>query len=801
MRFQAAHKLVTYLLVLSALAALGTTRVLSPTSAIAFLIVCACSFGVDAGVPRLSAALDRAAGGVRATTGLLLVAIVWRIWRRMPDADLAPAFDLVLVLLGYKLLYRRNHRDYVHIYALSFILVLVASTITATFLFVAAFAVYVVLATWALILFHLRREMEENYLVRHSAQAPSQKVGIGRILGSRRVVGRAFFAATFLVAAAVFIGALGVFAFVPRLGAGFVLGARAQPNLIGLADEVALGRYGTAAAARHAVVLRATLPRLRALAKETAKQDAAERLYFRGAVYDTYDRGRWLRSRRPELRTVIDEAGGRAFLHELSEQSAAAAAAAAATTDTLAGAERQEIEAVGVPAAVLFAVDRPVAFELPSTRLGAGGTVGVVPRWSGEAALRVGGDAPNGVGDGFVTLAHAHYVAYSRPRPLDAPALDRRARLDDLALPEGLQGLKELGARLGTGDGDGGKSDSEKIAAVTDWLRSGHTYTTRPPERPAGVDPVDDFLFRQPAGHCEFFASAAVLLLRAAGVPARYVTGFRGGEWNSIGGYVAVRGERAHAWAEAFVAGVGWTRVDATPPAAALAPAGRLDATSDALDFFWSRWVVGYDLGRQRNLAHQAWHGLGHFGPGAPLGQILIALVLCAALAALGLALHRRRGRRPPRLGIGTAGGGTSAGAPRSEGAVDRLYHRTLGRLSRLGWPRRPNETPHEYAARLRGAGPFAGGDAFDGLTARYAAARFGGQQPADDAVVALGRTMGIFFPDRAKTNGPPDKMAESLARPRQTGTDAHPSPPNRRPFRGIFLAVRFPAGRETPHV
>ncbi len=735
MRFQAAHKLVTYLLVLSALAALATTRVLAPGSAIAFLIVCACSFGVDAGSNRLTGALDRAAGWVRAATGLLLVAIVWRIWRRMPDADLAPAFDLVLVLLGYKLLYRRNHRDYVHIYALSFILVLVASTITATFLFVAAFAVYVVLATWALILFHLRREMEENYLVRHSAQAPSQKVGIGRILGSRRVVGRAFFATTFVVAAAVFVGALGVFAFVPRLGAGFVLGARAQPNLIGLSDEVALGRYGTAEGARHAVVLRATLPRLRGLGSEAARRDAAERLYFRGAVYDTYGGGRWLRSRRPELRTVIDEAGGRAFIHELGELP---------TPDTLAGAERQEIEAVGVPAAVLFAVDRPVALELPSTRLGAGGTVGVVPRWSGEAALRVGGgDAQNGFGDGFVTLAHAHYVAYSRPRALAAPALDARARLDDLALPEGLQGLKALGARLGAGRDDSGKSDSEKIAAVLDWLRSGHAYTTRPPARPAGVDPVDDFLFSQPVGHCEFFASAAVLLLRAAGVPARYVTGFRGGEWNPIGGYVAVRGERAHAWAEAFVAGAGWTRVDATPPADALAPAGRLDATSDALDFFWSRWVVGYDLGRQREIAHQAWHGLGHLGPGAPVGRILISLLLAAALTALGFAARRRRRRHAHGLPLGATAGGTGGGAPRADRAVDWLYRRTLGRLSRLGWPRRPNETPHEYASRLRATGPFAGDDAFDGLTARYTAARFGGQQPADDAVAALGRTIG----------------------------------------------------------
>ncbi len=728
MRFQAAHKLVTYLLVLSALAGLATTRALAPGSAIAFLCVAAVSYWADA-APRWTAVLDRAAGAVRVATGALLVAIVWRIWRRMPDADLTSAFDLVLALLGYKLLYRRNHRDYVHVYALSFLLMLVASTITSTFLFVAVFAVYVVLATWALILFHLRREMEENYLVRHSAQAPSQKVGIGRILGSRRVVGRAFFAATFAVAAAVFVGALAMFAFVPRLGAGFVLGARAQTNVIGLSDEVSLGRYGTAGGARQTVVLRATLPRLSALPNDAARRDAADRLYFRGAVYDAYDRGRWTRSRRPELRTVLEESNGRAFIRELGDSGG---------PDGLVGAERQEIEAVGIPAAVLFAADRPVAIELPSTRLGAAGSVDVVPRWSGEAALRIGGgDGQNGFDDGFVTLAHAHYIAYSRPRPLGVATLDPRARLDDLALPEGLTGMRELGARLGAGRDAGGK-----IAAVVDWLRAGHSYTTKPPPRPAGVDPVDDFLFSQPVGHCEFFASAAVLLLRAAGVPARYVTGFRGGEWNPIGGYVAVRGERAHAWAEAFVDGSGWTRVDATPPADALAPAGRLADTSDALDFFWSRWVVGYDGGRQRDLAHHAWRGLGHFGPATGAGQFLIATGVAAALVALALAFRRAGRRRALGLPAVALAGAGRLPPQRSDGAIDRLYRRTLGRLERLGWPRRASETPHEYAARLRASGQFSGDDAFDRLTNRYAAARFGGQEPADEAVATLGRTI-----------------------------------------------------------
>jgi len=731
-RFQAAHKLVTYLLVLAAVAALATTHALSTGSALPFLVVCLVSFATDAGRER-TAALERLAGPARVATGLLLGVVVWRIWRRMPDADLAPAFDLVLVLLGYKLLFRRNHRDYVHIYALTFLLVLVASTITATFLFVAAFAVYVVLATWALILFHLRREMEENYLVRHSAQAPSQKVGIGRILGSRRVVGRAFFAATFAVAAAVFVGALAVFAFVPRLGAGFVLGARTDATVIGLSDEVALGHYGTAGRARRTVVLRATLPGVRALPSDAARRDAVERLYFRGAVYDAYDRGHWLRSRRPELRTVLTEVGDRAFVHELGEVPG---------PETLAGTERQEIEAVGVPAAVLFALDRPVALELPATRLGAGGTVGVVPRWSGEAALRVGGDAQNGFGDGFVTLAHAHYVAFSdlgAAHRGHAPApLDPQARLDDLAVPDGLVGLRELGARLGAG-----RDDHGKVAAVVGWLRAGHAYTTEPPARPPAVDPVDDFLFSQPVGHCEFFASAAVLLLRAAGVPARYVTGFRGGEWNSIGGYVAVRGERAHAWAEAFVDGAGWTRLDATPPADAPAPAGRLAQTSDALDFFWSRWIVGYDLGRQRDLARHAWRELGRLGPASPVGQLFIALGLAAALVAAALAV-RRAGRRRSARGplLGTLPMEAPPPPPRTDGAIDRLYRRTVQRLGRLGWPRRPNETPHEYAARLRASGQVTGSEAFDELTARYAAARFGAREPTDEAVAALGRTV-----------------------------------------------------------
>ncbi len=729
MRFQAAHKLVTYLLVASALAALATTRALSPVSAIVFVAVAALSYLVDAG-GRAAIAIDRGARVVRGATGALLAVIVWRIWRRMPDADLAPAFDLILALLAYKLLFRRSHRDYVQIYALTFLLVLVASTVTATFMFVAAFAVYVVLATWALILFHLRREMEENYLVRHSAQAPSQKVGIGRILGSRRVVGRAFFAATFLVAVAVFLGAVAVFACVPRLGAGFVLGGRAPSTVAGLTDEVTIGRYGTAAAAHHDVVLRAVIPRITALADPQAQRAAAEQLYFRGAVYDTYDGGRWIRSRRPELRTVLTETDGRALVGE--------AGATAPGPEVLDGADRQEIEAMGVPATALLALDRPVAFELPAGRLGMIGSVKLAARWSGEIALRIGGDSA----DALVTLAQAHYTAYSRAPSSHGtgPALlDGRARLANLELPGVLRDVKVLGARLG-----GAQDLRARVAAITSWVRAGHGYTTTPPAPPSGVDPVTNFLFAAREGHCEYFASAAVLLLRAAGIPARYVTGFRGGEWNALGHYVAVRGDRAHAWAEAFLPEAGWIRVDATPPGPPATAPGRVSQAGDALEFWWSRWIVGYDLGRQRALLHRAWLGVAGPGPRQALPRAGVMLMLLAAIALLVAARPRlrRAWQARARAARGRLAPSPNWPRPTENGPVERLYRRTTDRLRRRGWARLPHETPHEYASRLRRTGVLREGGPFQSLTDQYAAARFGDHAVDPTAVAALGQSL-----------------------------------------------------------
>ena len=98
------------------------------------------------------------------------------------------------------------------------------------------------------------------------------------------------------------------------------------------------------------------------------------------------------------------------------------------------------------------------------------------------------------------------------------------------------------------------------------FLRTGRfTYTLEPPL--LGRDSVDEFLFESKAGFCEHFSSAFTVLMRAAGVPARVVTGYQGGDLNPVDRIITVRQSDAHAWTEVFLAGRGWVRIDPTAAA------------------------------------------------------------------------------------------------------------------------------------------------------------------------------------------------------------------------------------------
>jgi len=178
------------------------------------------------------------------------------------------------------------------------------------------------------------------------------------------------------------------------------------------------------------------------------------------------------------------------------------------------------------------------------------------------------------------------------PAPLARPPEGGAGSLSTEGVSERMAEL--AAAWAGTG------AAAERAARIEQRLLVDYAYTTEFVGR-GGASPIEDFLFRDRRGHCEYFASAMVLLLRAQGIPARLVTGFYGAEWSAWESSWVVRQSNAHAWVEAWLPGPGWTTFDPTPPDGLPGPgAGGVLATAreawDALVFRWDRWVISYDF-------------------------------------------------------------------------------------------------------------------------------------------------------------------------------------------------------------
>jgi len=319
-------------------------------------------------------------------------------------------------------------------------------------------------------------------------------------------------------------------------------------------------------------------------------------------------------------------------------------------------------------------------------------------------------------------------LSYTRTRalePLGAFGRQQDTNLPPGANPRAVELAQTLRQRAG--------SDADFVQATLDYLRTGGFVYTLTPQA-LGADAVDDFLFDTRAGFCGHYASAFVTLMRAASVPARVVTGYLGGEWNPIGGYFVVRQSDAHAWAEVWLQGRGWTRVDPTAVVAperlrrgvfdllpdALATRVRLLRSSawltgllqrwDAANAWWSDHVVKFDYSAQLDL-------LGRFGIRSPDARTLGWAFVLALLGWLALiAWHIGRGARP---------------APPD--TLARAYARLCRKLGRIGLPRAPHQGPLSFAATVTTHRPDLR-DSVYALLARYAQLRYGPAAPVSRA-------------------------------------------------------------------
>lgn len=248
-------------------------------------------------------------------------------------------------------------------------------------------------------------------------------------------------------------------------------------------------------------------------------------------------------------------------------------------------------------------------------------------------------------------------------------------------------------------------------------------YTLQPPR--LGSNSVDEFLFDTKRGFCEHYASSFTFLMRAAGIPARVVTGYQSGEFNKLGNYLIVRQADAHAWSEVWLPDRGWVRVD---PTAAVSPnrieqgiANALPASEglplflrnpspwlkqlrfswDSFNNYWNQWVLGYD--QERQVSFFARLGLGILS-WQDLGVYLIIGIggVFAILAAFTL---RRRSVVRSR--------------------VERAYALFCQRLGRIGLVRAPAEGPLDFAQRAKTARPDLA-PRIESITRLYVALRYG---------------------------------------------------------------------------
>jgi transglutaminase-like putative cysteine protease len=154
----------------------------------------------------------------------------------------------------------------------------------------------------------------------------------------------------------------------------------------------------------------------------------------------------------------------------------------------------------------------------------------------------------------------------------------------------------------------GSERIEDKVNAITGYFDQGYRYSTEPNEGDVS-DPLARFLFEAKAGHCELYAGALAVLLRSAGVPARVATGYYGGWWNRLGGYLEITQEDAHAWVEVQMDGR-WSWVDATPPAARIRRTGGtfswLRDLHGAMEAFWFTHVLDFDEQRRQQIIDMA---------------------------------------------------------------------------------------------------------------------------------------------------------------------------------------------------
>jgi len=457
-----------------------------------------------------------------------------------------------------------------------------------------------------------------------------------------------------------------LFFVIPHLGTGtYDLGRRAAGSVAGFSDKASLGDIG-----------RIKLDNTPVMEVELGNVPGGIDLKWRGAALEQFDGRTWRRTDENVEFVSVDATGH----FELERHSTASPGAG--------GMLVQHVRLTPDVTNTLFAAERAVRVVSDDFPL---------IRRDGTGALQT----PARGGRRVV------YQVVSRVAPRDPDRLRAATGADpagvlhhNLALPRLDPRIPEL-ARTIVADAP---TRYDAALAIERWVSERHQYALDVQDRGRG-DPLAAFLFDGMAGHCEYFATAMVVLARSSGIPSRLVTGYLRGEKSRFSRRFTVRQSDAHAWVEVFLPGAGWIVFDPTPPAGRgsrdrFALADLLFDLQGTARRWWDDHLIGSDLQDQiasllsaRDLLLDA------------ASRAEWILVLALPLAGGWWFLRRRRAGRVS--------------------SVPRFYRRLQSYLARNGVTQRPDETAEEVARRAAVRLPVQVADRVRRLTELYYRVRF----------------------------------------------------------------------------
>lgn len=596
----------------------------------------------------------------------LLVVQIARLAWGIPVLQVAIEFAAVLQLI--RLGTRRGAAHDQQVIVLS-LLHLIAGTVLGTSLaYGLCFFGFLVIAPGALVLSHLRREVEGNY--RQGARdRTGLPVDVPRILRSRRVIGKQFLFATCLLSIPIFIFTALIFVMFPRVGLSMLLLNQGRSErMVGFSDRVDLGGVGTLRS-DPTIAMRVQLPNL------PAEPPPRIALYLRGTAFDQYDGRSWSRSQGQRL--PLNRIGEYHLIERLPTE-----------------ADKQlKIELQPIDPPVLFLPGGAIALSVDAGP--ERGVAGSPLLFSGpESELRYRTREQRG-------LSYHVWLSGSENTLREALPWHERSRYITLppALPDRISRLAR--------EWVGAETNPERQAQLIETkLRTQFTYDVSSPSGNA-ENPLDDFLFNSKRGHCEFYSTAMAILLRTLSVPTRNVTGFAGGSYNRFGNFYAVRQGDAHSWVEVYLDQTGWTRFDPTPP-------GNTAPQSELTGFFaflrdlaeassqrWNRHVVGYDFNQQASLVQKANQSYSKYRSqskllSGPMGSPRRLTLLALGLVLMGLSIRWWRKTQAAK-----AAAGPSLSPNKSSERAIQLYEQLEAALRMRGVPRPSATPPLKHAENL----------------------------------------------------------------------------------------------------